>query len=111
MASEKSWKSVDDILEVVLVCKKCGTRLGYNRKSKPDVPPWCQSPGCTKPTEKKHLAPGSPEMEPFDRTEAFIDRIFALQRAIRTAKNMPFEIRLEFTDRHDGKTSEPRRGK
>jgi hypothetical protein len=92
-------KNLDDILEVVLICRYCRNPLRYNPKTQPEVPAWCQSPGCTNPIQRRFLAPGSPEMQRISNAKILIPLIFGL----RTAKEeeAPFEIRFKFSDRSE----------
>jgi hypothetical protein len=84
VAIEKRFSAKLDDVEIVLVCKnpKCGARIGHALKDwAPGGIPRCAS--CNNPPDD----PG---------------QLLALKSALRnaiTAKDLPFEIRLEFTDR------------
>jgi len=87
MTIEKRFSgTLDDILEVVLVCKKCGARMGYNPVNWKDVPAKCAN--CHGSVER--MLPNSLE---YGCLETFKG---ALQSAISALDSLPFEIRLEF---------------
>jgi hypothetical protein len=87
MTVEKRFSgTLDDILEVVLVCKKCGARLGYTPTKWKEVPVRCAN--CY--TSNEIVSPSTMEYQTMERFKS------ALQSAIAALESLPFEIRLEF---------------
>jgi predicted amidophosphoribosyltransferase len=82
---EPEKRRLDEISEIVLVCKRCHQPVGTWR----DVPPWC--PHCTTPAEKAQRSPA--EKERIDFIEQLMD---LMHTAILKADELPYEIRLEF---------------
>jgi DNA replicative helicase MCM subunit Mcm2 (Cdc46/Mcm family) len=78
--------TLDDISEVVLRCKRCGARMGYDPKNWKTVPFKCEN--CPEPVGM--MLANSLEYQYIERLKA------ALQKAIEAADALPFEIRLEF---------------
>jgi hypothetical protein len=92
MTIEKRFSgTLNDILEVILICKKCGARMGYNPGKWKEVPVACAncrgsvgSLGIMLPNSLEYVC-----LESFKG---------ALQSAIAASNSLPFEIRLEFQE-------------
>jgi hypothetical protein len=100
---------LDDIVKVHLVCPWCSNPLSYDSSTRPVVQGWCQNPKCDKPNRKKILLPGSPEMRRITDTQELIRLVFALQNPADVSQGeIPFEIKLEFTEPRTPETSKRR---
>ena len=82
MANEKPWKSVDDILEVRLICNGCGKELTHTRTPGADV------------LHCLHCKAINNDQYGLD-TLILKDVVSRLKGAVRDAKvKLPFEVRL-----------------
>jgi hypothetical protein len=93
VAIERRFSASLNDLEVVLICKKCGARIGYSVLEWNSVPGKC--PNC--PQSSPGLS------EPDQRIELLR---MHFRTAIHSAAKLPFEIRVEFIDPRE-KSSSP----